>query len=178
VINDITRTTLEFKELPRRPAALSWIGYFGEKNKPSLRLDKVIQRNQRFITFETYNEQPCLLQIGQEYSFIHTWDEGQQEIAHSNPEQWSKEIFKAADMILFKRPDGTSMGREYYDGEDIGDGVVVPGGWGHEHCEMCFKTIAAYEPYEHTGYTDGSQWVCIECYNKYIESGWGKNLVI
>ena len=38
----------------------------------------------------------------------------------------------------------------------------------HEHCELCFETISDKEGYQHEGYTDGKEWLCIDCYNKYI----------
>jgi hypothetical protein len=176
IVNKITRTTLEFKKLPYRPAAPSWFGYVAEPNKPYIRLDKVVRREGNTISFETYDIQECLLQLGQEYTFRCLWTRNQLETAQSNPENWSLEVFKAADMLLFNRPDGTTIGRQMCEGEDIGEGVVVKNGWGHEHCELCFKKIAVYEPYEHNGYTNGSNWICIECYEKYICSGFGKKL--
>lgn len=176
IIDNLTITKIEFHKLLYPPLTPSWFGYVKEVCSPHLRLDKVIQRDGNVITFKTFDNKPCLLQTGQKYTFRQLWNQFQLEIAQSNPEKWSKEIFKAADMQVFKRPDGTSIGRQMYDSEDIGSGVIIPNGWGHEHCELCFKTIAANDSYEHAGYTNGSNWVCIECYGKYISSGFGKKL--
>jgi hypothetical protein len=41
----------------------------------------------------------------------------------------------------------------------------VPGGWGHEHCDLCKTHIEAGE----FGYCDpGGRWTCETCYERYI----------
>ena len=42
---------------------------------------------------------------------------------------------------------------------------AVPGGWGHEHCDLCKTPI---EPQEF-GYSDpGGLWMCEKCYERYV----------
>jgi hypothetical protein len=42
---------------------------------------------------------------------------------------------------------------------------IVPGGWDHEHCELCNEHIDA----GHVGYCDPSEhWVCEACYARYV----------
>ncbi len=42
---------------------------------------------------------------------------------------------------------------------------IVPGGWGHEHCELCRTHINADE----FGYRDrGAHWMCERCYERYV----------
>lgn len=42
---------------------------------------------------------------------------------------------------------------------------IVPGGWDHEHCELCNGHIDA----GHVAYVDpGDHWVCKVCYTKYV----------
>jgi hypothetical protein len=42
---------------------------------------------------------------------------------------------------------------------------LVPGGWGHEHCELCNKHIDAGM----VGYCDpGERWMCEVCYDRYV----------
>ena len=44
---------------------------------------------------------------------------------------------------------------------------VIPGGWKHEHCNICWETIA--ESAERFGYCDQyERWVCESCYENYI----------
>jgi hypothetical protein len=41
----------------------------------------------------------------------------------------------------------------------------VPGGWGHEHCDLCKTHIEAGE----FGYIDpGGRWMCEKCYERYV----------
>jgi hypothetical protein len=40
--------------------------------------------------------------------------------------------------------------------------------WDHEHCELCWATISEYLVHQQEGYTDGKEWLCIECHDKYI----------
>jgi len=42
---------------------------------------------------------------------------------------------------------------------------LIPGGWSHEHCELCRNHIEA----GNFGYVDRSEhWVCGACYEKYV----------
>jgi hypothetical protein len=41
----------------------------------------------------------------------------------------------------------------------------VPGGWGHEHCDLCKTHIEARD----FGYCDpGGRWMCEKCYERYV----------
>jgi hypothetical protein len=45
------------------------------------------------------------------------------------------------------------------------DQRLVAGGWGHEHCDLCFMHIDAVQ----FGYCDpGGRWMCERCYEKYV----------
>jgi len=52
--------------------------------------------------------------------------------------------------------------------------VIIPGGWDHDHCSMCWATISQYceKEAEQWGYesTEG-EWLCDECHEKYILRG-------
>lgn len=176
VTDNVTRTTLRFTKLPSPPLAPSSFGNITEPNQTNIKLHKVIKREGNIVTFETYQAHACSLQIGETYSFRRLWAPWQLEIAQSNPEQWRKEYFKASDMLAFKNKDGSTIGRKMADGEAIGDGFIVPKGWEHEHCSLCWKTISELEPDEHSGYVSNSDWLCQECHDKYITSGFGKKL--
>jgi hypothetical protein len=42
---------------------------------------------------------------------------------------------------------------------------IIPGGWGHEHCDFCKNPIDAGE----FGYRDpGEHWMCEKCYERYV----------
>jgi hypothetical protein len=45
---------------------------------------------------------------------------------------------------------------------------LIPGGWGHEHCELCNKHI---DPGD-LGYSDPAEhWICENCYLTYVAKG-------
>jgi hypothetical protein len=79
-------------------------------------------------------------------------------------------------MLVSRQQDGSTIGRKLVENEKHGDGFVVSGGWNHAHCKLCWETISTHEGYKHFGYTDGSDWVCQDCYEKYIQSCFGKKL--
>jgi hypothetical protein len=67
--------------------------------------------------------------------------------------------------------------RKKLEGEEIPPGgFVVPGGWDHEHCRLCWERISDIEAGKNFGYTDGKDWLCESCYEKYIVSGLGQKL--
>jgi hypothetical protein len=44
---------------------------------------------------------------------------------------------------------------------------VIPGGWDHEHCQLCRGHI----DHGDFGYRDQDElWMCESCYNKYVKS--------
>ncbi len=46
---------------------------------------------------------------------------------------------------------------------------LVDDGWTHDHCEICYKDLYEIEDPEHgEGYTNGQDWICSECYLKYV----------
>jgi hypothetical protein len=176
VIDKVTMTKLKFDRLPSSPLAPSSFGNITAPTGTFIEFHKVVQREGMVVTFETYEAQVCLLLAGERYTFRCLWDRSQLKIAQSNPEQWSKNYFKASDMLAYKNQDGSTVGRKMTEGEAIDGGFVIHKGWEHEHCSLCWKTISELEPDEHFGYLYNSDWVCQECYTKYIESGFGKKL--
>jgi hypothetical protein len=45
---------------------------------------------------------------------------------------------------------------------------VMPEGWDHEHCTLCWQKISLRSGDCQSGYTDGKSWLCTECYEKFI----------
>jgi len=51
---------------------------------------------------------------------------------------------------------------------------LVEDGWCHDHCEICCWNIYESEDSEHgEGYTDGDNWICLECYDKVLRKSGG-----
>lgn len=82
--------------------------------------------------------------------------------------KWQKETFTQQDAIV-RRVNGGVTGQKKSEGEEpAADEWIMPGGWDHEHCALCWETISDFEGHQHSGYTDGKKWLCADCYKKYI----------
>ena len=92
---------------------------------------------------------------------------------------WTEVVFQASDAVseAFQDADGHKLTRIRKQRKQpgptraelglavAGAALVVPGGWDHEHCELCNAHIDAGD----TGYVDQSDdWVCAGCYTKYV----------
>jgi hypothetical protein len=113
------------------------------------RLHRLVTRKDDILEFETFEEfepQSSLVAIGYSYHYIGWWIPDGLALAQSNPDDLQRYLFSP-------KTDGD-----------------------HDHCELCWKTISDYIEYDHEAYTDGHNSICIECYDKYVRSGFGKLL--
>jgi len=54
--------------------------------------------------------------------------------------------------------------------QDTANFDLVPGGWKQEHCVICRWTIlTSDDPSHNSGYTNGRDWLCTECYEKFFK---------
>ena len=83
-------------------------------------------------------------------------------------QEWKRERWVPRDS-LDDIHGGTSrlyLGHEY----DKSKMRVIKSGWYHDHCEICWWTLFESEdPERSIGYTDGINWVCTECYEKFLK---------
>jgi hypothetical protein len=67
---------------------------------------------------------------------------------------WQREEFFPRDAIVHLE-DGSTQ-------ED-------PGGWDHEHCQMCWREISQIGDADRFGYADeDDRWLCESCYIKHV----------
>ena len=46
---------------------------------------------------------------------------------------------------------------------------VVPAGWDHDHCQICWWDLFESPDEAHSiGYTDSRGWLCSECYDQFV----------
>jgi hypothetical protein len=84
--------------------------------------------------------------------------------------QWRRKQFVAPDAFVQDAPTpGWRQSRAAELGDESrADGQIVPGGWDHEHCEICWRHIGSGGDPE--GYVTGNdEWVCTSCYSRYVE---------
>ncbi|HEY2584389.1 MAG TPA: ankyrin repeat domain-containing protein [Tepidisphaeraceae bacterium] len=81
---------------------------------------------------------------------------------------WTRQRFLAPDAFVEPTPQGGTMWRVATpDDEARTDGRIVPGGWDHEHCELCWAKIGCGGGPE--GYTaSNGDWVCVRCFECHV----------
>ena len=80
---------------------------------------------------------------------------------------WRKRQWKPFDILV-----EVSSGRIFFDVTTNADPgfELVTGGWSREFCLICHWELNTYGGPEHAaGYTNGREWLCIECYEKFLE---------
>jgi len=127
------------------------------------------------ITFETYDSQAIPLEAGSTYNYISRWSPDQLKLAQDQSRTWVLKEFEAQDAVAYSTEGGKIIGRRKESSVTDG-GTVVPGGWDHEHCALCWESISLHKEHQHIGYTDGNDWLCETCYKTYIVTSFGQKL--
>jgi hypothetical protein len=79
--------------------------------------------------------------------------------------KWRRVLFQATDAVERRMPGW----RELTPAPDealAGEGVLVSGGWDHEHCMLCNSHI---DPANPAYVDDEGNWLCVRCYEAYAE---------
>ena len=96
------------------------------------------------------------------------WTDDQKELVEDNTRNWVKKLFTTTPGYWILVNGHKLMGKVTDHEELPPDAVIDETGWGHEHCALCWETISDHEDHQHEGYTDGKEWVCLTCFDKYI----------
>jgi hypothetical protein len=85
-----------------------------------------------------------------------------------DPWYWKKSPWIARDVAVDRKWGSLSFDLRL--AEDSPDFEVVKGGWTRDRCEICswelFESID--DPVHGEGYTNGHDWLCLECYEKFL----------
>lgn len=108
----------------------------------------------------------------EEAVYIHgePWNSGyvQSEMEELRKFAWRKRDWKPQDILI-----ESSTGRIHFDVSQQDDPALklVPGGLSRELCSLCHWELKLGDGPEHaTGYTNGREWLCTECYETWIAS--------
>jgi hypothetical protein len=176
--DDIVITVLKFGEAPppsAAPASL-WLNWGNDEPNEIIELHRTTKRRHKKLTFETYDSKAEPLTAGSTYTFVSWWGDSQLETAQSDPTKWERQNFEPKDSVQLHISDGLVMARKLEPNEASPKAEVVQGGWNHEHCFLCWERISQYENELQVGYTDGKDWLCEACYERFVASGFGKKL--
>jgi len=80
---------------------------------------------------------------------------------------WEKRRWAARDALVGRSDKKLCLySGQSYDPEQI---ELIKGGWSEDHCAICWWKIYESDTAEHAeGYTNGQDWLCTECYEKFI----------
>ena len=85
-------------------------------------------------------------------------------------QKWHQEIWRPTPALIHKNGGRSSQYRgQKFDPEKID---LVPEGWNHDHCAICWWTLhETDEPENGVGYCNGANvWICSECFHQFIEA--------
>jgi hypothetical protein len=96
------------------------------------------------------------------------WTKGQVELVKDKTRNWQLKRFTTKPGIWIPTDSGSLLARAE-DHQILPEGGVLDNSaWDHEHCELCFEKISDRVNCQKDGYTDGSSWLCRNCYQTYI----------
>ncbi|HLH55264.1 MAG TPA: hypothetical protein VKY92_16795 [Verrucomicrobiae bacterium] len=102
------------------------------------------------------------------------WTPEQLGLVQDRSRQWILRSFEPSDSVAFLLA-GQTIARKRELGEAVSpETSVTPGGWDHEHCSLCWQKISQLPGDKGCGYTDGRDWVCRPCYERFIVPRLGK----
>ena len=96
------------------------------------------------------------------------WTPDQMDLVEDRSRGWHEQVFQPLDSVVFPGEEYTLARKKGEDERQLSQGTVMPGGWDHEHCALCWRTISPEPGDDSSGYTDGQDWLCKPCYDKFI----------
>ena len=97
------------------------------------------------------------------------WTDDQKALVEDVSSVWTRKKFEKVPGIWINMDGGRILRKLSKDEEMPSDAIVDDTARDHEHCALCWQTISEYPSDQPEGYTDGDNWLCLECYHKYIE---------
>jgi hypothetical protein len=80
---------------------------------------------------------------------------------------WERKLWQAGDVVYEKN--GKQFSLDVTLAQDVEKFVLVKGGWKKDRCGICFwELFESEDPAHGVGFTNGRDWICEECYAKFI----------
>ncbi len=87
------------------------------------------------------------------------------ERCHKHNWHWKKASWKPRDVVVHRKTGKISFDLPL--AEDSTNFEIIKGGWKKDYCVICGWELLESEDDYGTGYTNGYQWVCLECYDRF-----------
>jgi hypothetical protein len=78
---------------------------------------------------------------------------------------WRRSLWKPRDVVVHRKTGKLSLDLAL--AEDQEDFEVLKMGWKKDHCAVCAWDLFESDDHHGVGYTNGQQWICLECYDKF-----------
>jgi hypothetical protein len=111
-----------------------------------------------------------LLVVGQIYAYLDVYWGDRATLVLDTTREWRRVLFQPQEAIENRSNGARILGKT---GEPPpckvdGEPRKIPGGWDHEHCDICWQEISkTAKPF---GYTDqAADWVCEKCYEDFVQ---------
>jgi len=78
---------------------------------------------------------------------------------------WHKTRWKPRDLVVHRQTGKLSF--ELSLAQDAENFEVLKGGWKKDYCAVCGWELFESEDHYGTGYTNGRDWLCLECYDRF-----------
>lgn len=96
------------------------------------------------------------------------WTNDQKALICDVSSLWIRKAFSKVPGIWVHLNAGGKLLRKHSNNEQIPDpGVLDNTAWDHEHCALCRQKISEFPTDQPEVCTNGSNWLCIPCYDKY-----------
>ena len=106
----------------------------------------------------------AVLRPGESYAFLDLYWGDLAILVLDRSREWRQTRFQPVDAIQ-QFSDGHRVLSKASPGQ--ADGTVVPGGWDHEHCEICYEKLGPQG--QSIGWTSSlDEWLCNACYDEYL----------
>ncbi len=96
------------------------------------------------------------------------WTPQQMALVEDRSRRWRLKSFEPSDAAASSSEGQRVLRAKQADEEENSGADRVPGGWDHEHCTLYWQRLSLSPGDERAGYTDGRDWLCQACYEKFI----------
>jgi len=87
---------------------------------------------------------------------------------HTYDWHWSKKTWKPQDVVVNRKTGRFSLDVDA--ATDPSEFALLKAGWKKDHCLICrWDLFESGEPEHGIGYTNGREWLCTECYEKFVQ---------
>jgi len=108
----------------------------------TIELHRLIALETDLATFESFGIRARLPNVGEILIFQSWWTPDQLELARDADRTWTERRFEAGPALLVHAEDDQSVLARATEQTLSDDAKLLPRGWDHEHCALCWAKIA------------------------------------